>query len=523
MQKITVHENGSTRQIEAEIGESLLHALLAGGAVVDLPCGGNHQCGKCFVNAAGALSEMSDEERRLLGSRSNSFRLACFATVLGDCNITIPPKAAMKVVTNYQQWSTEGEAVYSEGCGAAIDIGTTTIAAYLFAPRATEPMADAGEYNHQQKYGADVITRLAYSKEHGVDVLSYTILQQISVMLKRLCRKSGISTNELKTLVVTGNTTMLHFFSGLYAYPLAIAPFTPSSLFGDWSSSSIPEFEHTAVYMPPCISAYVGADITCGALACNLTERDGNWMLIDVGTNGEMMLKTRETLVCCSTAAGPAFEGAGISCGSGAIPGAIDKVALRGDEVIYSTISGEKAKTLCGSGLIDAAAAYVNLGVINRSGRLVNGRTLNIGDSCVSLTQMDIRQLQLAKSAVRAGIDTLMHECNIGYGQLDGVLLCGGFGSYLNPHSAGTIGLIPQEWMAKSSAIGNAAGQGAAMILQSKTALEKAQEIAKKAVTVELSSNAFFMRRFVERMPFGEEIFSLGRRHDSVPSGDQNG
>ncbi|MCE5187686.1 MAG: ASKHA domain-containing protein [Eubacteriales bacterium] len=522
MQVITVYENGTARQIEGTIGESLHRALLAEGGEVDSPCGGNQKCGKCVVKAEGALSEMNSEERRLLGSRADSFRLACFATVLGDCSVTILPKAALKVVTDYQPCDAGGETVYSEGFGAAIDIGTTTIAAYLFSPQTKEPLASAGEYNHQQKYGADVITRIAYSKEHGVGVLCDTILHQLSDMLKGLCREAGVSAQELRTLVITGNTTMLHFYAGLYAYPIAIAPYTPASLFGDWYPSLIPEFEHASIYLPPCISAYVGADITCGALASNLAERGGNWMLIDVGTNGEMMLKARDMLACCSTAAGPAFEGAGISCGSGAVPGAIDKVTLCEDKVLYSTIGGGAAKTLCGSGLIDAAAIYLNLEAINRNGKLKEGKSLNIGDSRVTLTQMDIRQLQLAKSAIRAGIDTLLHECGIEYEHLDGILLCGGFGSYLNPCSAGTIGLIPQEWVAKTSAIGNAAGQGAAMILQSKTALKKAHQIAEKAVTVELSTNRFFLDRFMERMAFGEEILSPGRRA-SKTAPDRNG
>lgn len=519
---ITIVENGRSRQIEGIIGEPLLPALIAAGAVVDSPCGGNRQCGKCIVQATGALSKMDDEERRLLGSRADTFRLACFAIVRGDCSVTIQPRAAMKVVTDYLQWTTDSGAGNIDGFGAAIDIGTTTVAAYLFSAQSTDPLTAAGEYNHQQKFGADVITRLAYSKQHGVGVLSDAILNQISGILARLCREGGVSTQELKTLVVTGNTTMLHFFAGLYSYPLAIAPYTPASLFGDWRVSSIPGFEHAAVFLPPCISAYVGADITCGALASSLTEQDGNRILIDVGTNGEMMLKTGNRLVCCSTAAGPAFEGAGISCGSGAIPGAIDKVTLSGDEVLYSTIGGETAKSLCGSGLIDAAAAYVNLGTINRSGKLKEGKSLKIGDSCVSLTQMDIRQLQLAKSAVRAGIDTLLHECGVEYAELDEVLLCGGFGSYLNPRSAGAIGLIPQEWVTKTRAIGNAAGQGAAMILQSKAAQAKAQRIAERAETVELSTNEFFLRRFMERMSFGEEIFALGRRRAMQSKGEIN-
>lgn len=505
MATITVHENGSTRRIDGQINRPLLHSLIEGSVSVDSPCCGNHHCGKCFVSATGELSIMDDEERRLLGVRASTFRLACFAIVQGDCVVSIESPAPQTVVTQYSHLDAEGEALYSEGFGVAVDIGTTTVAAYLFSHQAKEPLAISGDYNHQQKFGADVITRLAYSKQRGVSVLRDTILDQLSGMIKQLCQAAGVSAYDLKTLVVTGNTTMLHFFAGLNAYPLAVAPYTPASLFGDWHSSSIPGLEHASVYLPKCISAYVGADITCGALASNLTQRVGNVLLVDVGTNGEMMLKSGDMLACCSTAAGPAFEGAGISCGSGAIRGAIDKVTVHGDTVRYSTIGGVTAKTICGSGLIDAVAAYLSIGAINKKGRLQNRERLAIGDTSVSLTQMDIRQLQLAKGAVRAGMDTLMHECGIQYAQLDEIILCGGFGSYLNPDSAGAIGMIPQECAGKTTAIGNAAGQGAAMILQSKYDLAKAEQIAARATTVELSTSEFFMYKFVERMSFSEE------------------
>lgn len=502
---ITVHENGTVRQINGQVDEPLLSSLIAGGVGVDSSCGGNHRCGKCLVKATGALSAVDETERRLLGEHINTFRLACFAIVRGDCAVTIEPPLKRKVVTEYAQWDIGGEALYTDGFGAAVDIGTTTIAAYLFSPQSTKPLAVAGEYNHQQRYGADVISRIAYSRQNGVGTLSDAVCNQISGMLKQICREAGIPTDKLGTLVVTGNTTMLHFFAGLYAYPLALAPYTPTSLFGDWHRSFIPEFEHASIYLPPCISSYVGADITCGALACRLTEQNGNLLLVDVGTNGEMMLKAGDTLTCCSTAAGPAFEGADISCGSGAIPGAIDKVTMSGGDVRYTTICDEAAETICGSGLIDAAAVYLSKGMIDKSGKLAGERRLKIGDSNVSLNQRDIRQLQLAKSAIRAGMDTLMHECGVDYAQLDQIILCGGFGSYLNPRSAGAIGLIPGACAAKTAAIGNAAGQGAAMILQNESALLKAQEVAEKATTTELSTNTFFLKKFIERMAFSEE------------------
>jgi uncharacterized 2Fe-2S/4Fe-4S cluster protein (DUF4445 family) len=323
-------------------------------------------------------------------------------------------------------------------------------------------------------------------------------------MLNELCSISGISPREIRAMTICGNTTMLHILCGFEPRSLGAAPFEPVSYFGDWFDLKLDGFAGVKSYLPRCVSAYVGADITCSTLTSGIMDNPLCQLLIDIGTNGEMVLKTQEMVVSCSTAAGPAFEGAGISYGSSAVSGAINRVFFKDNKITYTTIDEQPAVSLCGSGLIDAAAAFLKAGFILPSGRLksVYGNAVRIGDSDVMLTQSDIRQLQLAKAAIAAGIDTLLHECGTTYDSIDRVILCGGFGSYIDPHSATKIGLLPYEFAEKTTAIGNAAGTGAGRILQSRRHKLEAEGIASKIRTIELSTSTYFAQRYIKAMSF---------------------
>ncbi|MEG2098237.1 MAG: ASKHA domain-containing protein, partial [Pseudoflavonifractor sp.] len=231
---------------------------------------------------------------------------------------------------------------------------------------------------------------------------------------------------------------------------------------------------------------------------------EGNLLLVDIGTNGEMALKTGDKLLCCSTAAGPAFEGAGISCGSGATVGAISKVTVAENALAWEAIGGGPGLSLCGSGLIDAVAACLALGYFTPAGRVQKqlGGSIPFPGSSVTLTQKDIRQVQLAKGAIRAGIDTMLHHCDLTYEALDRVILCGGFGSYLSPGSAEAIGMLPPGAADKVQVIGNAAGSGAAALLLDRSAAAEAEEIARKALCIELSADKYFMQQFIAQLNF---------------------
>lgn len=466
----------------------LADALADAGFPIDQPCGGNGTCGKCKVRAAGVLSALTAAEQGRLSAeeQANGTRLACQAYAIGDTTIYYTTKkGAVQGVTGgvMPEFSREPLSGDKPGHGIAIDIGTTTIAAYLYKLPECECVKTLCEQNRQTQFGADVISRIQYVQEHGGTALTDTVRTQLADMTRTLTDVPP------ELAVVTGNTTMLHFLTGLDARGIAVSPFTPQSLFGEWRGPA---------YLPRCMSAYVGADITTAVLASDMT-RNTTSFLVDVGTNGEMALWHDGRLYCCSTAAGPAFEGAGISCGMLASEGAVNHVYIEDGKVQYDTIGGVPARGICGTGLIDAVGCMLELGVLDETGYVEEPFCICEG---VSLTAQDIRAVQLAKAAISAGVDTLLHECGVTCAQLDAFYIAGGFGAYIDKHSAAKIGLIPHEAVDKVSAIGNAAGAGASMILQSRSMLERSEQLARDAHVVELSASPFFMERYIDNMMF---------------------
>ena len=504
-----VHVQIGSESASAEVaaGTTLLDAIRASGLSTSFPCGGKGRCGKCKVSASGELSQMSEQERCYLNEDElkTGIRLACFAKVSGDCFIRMNERAEDAVIANnYVEWDGEVLPLYEDGYGAAFDIGTTTVAAQLYHCGSKRPVAVQGELNRQQTYGGDVISRIVYCNEHTVQPLSFLIRTQLSDMLRSLCAEAGISHQDIHQLVITGNTTMMYLLFAIEPAPLAIAPFYMEQGFKGSFDARLPGFEGIPCYVPGCASAYIGADITCSVLASGMAGRSGNYLLVDAGTNGEMVLSSNGRLICCSTAAGPAFEGAGITCGGNASLGAIDSVRYEDGTFSYTTIGGAPADKLCGSGLIDAVAALLEAGMITKKGKLKteSGGEFYFGNSPVYLTQKDVRQLQLAKAAIRAGMDTLIHASGLEYDDMNQIILCGGFGSYLRPSCAERIGLIPPGFTRIAVAIGNAAGNGAGRILQSREQLEESERIVSHMETVELASNPYFHDRYFEAMLF---------------------
>lgn len=504
MPKVDVIYGEKHNAVHVLEGQSLLDAIQSAGMSVSIPCGGNGRCGKCLVSAQGRLGPVTALERTFLEDAPAGSRLACCARVKGDCTVWLPKPAEAVIEAAYAPWQGAVLPLYGKGFGAAFDIGTTTVAGQLFTHDSKKPLAVAGEMNKQQPYGADVITRIVYCNEHTVEPLSALIKNQLSAMLNGLCRNAGICPEQISHIVVTGNTVMLYILFGIDPGPLSIAPFPMETGFGGEYKLDLEGFQGVPCTVPGCASAYVGADITCSLLASGITRAKGNRLLIDAGTNGEMVLCGSAGLICCSTAAGPAFEGAGISCGGNAAAGAIDTVEYSNGAFRYTTIGGAAANKLCGSGLIAAAAALIEAGIVDEKGKMdtqYDGKVF-IGDTRVYISQKDIRQLQLAKAAIRAGMDTLIQECGLQYEDIEQIVLCGGFGSYMRPECAERIGLLPPGFAVKSVAIGNAAGNGAGQILQSSSKRDEAKSIVTAMRTIELATNKFFMNRYMETMGF---------------------
>ncbi len=330
--------------------------------------------------------------------------------------------------------------------------------------------------------------------ELGVFLVEPRAEEEIDELLRTAC--SGVCRpEEVKTLVLAGNTTMLYLWSGRDPVSLSAAPFAADCLFGQTV-----EAQGRSAVLPPCMNAFVGADITCAVLASGLAESDRVAVLCDIGTNGEIALWKGGELLVTSTAAGPAFEGAGISCGCGSVPGAVDRVWLENGRIAARTIGGQAAVGVCGSGLIDAVAAYLQTGDIDETGATEED-TLPLRDG-VALLPKDVRAVQLAKAAIAAGLETLLRNANLAPEDVDDLYIAGGFGSHLHIPSAVTIGLLPAALAAKARAIGNASLEGASRLLLSREEGEKARGIAARSRHVALGGNPMFNERYIENMMF---------------------
>lgn len=506
MPKFTYSVGSSKEIVEVDFNLSILDVMQDLDLDISFPCNGRHSCGKCKVIAFGELSPMNEVEHRMLGDQApQNMRLACFAKILGDVEIILPESERDDQIA--QRFSIMMQTLdpnYDGDYGFAVDIGTTTIVAYLFVKDSLWALAYDGHRNLQQRFGADVLSRIDYANRNGVESLTKSIRAQLSELFLELCDTAHVSTDKISKAVIAGNSVMLHLLAGLEPRTLAEAPFDMVSEFGEYMDWRIDGFPQMEIYLPRCMAAYIGADITCSMLAADLDNLDDGTCLVDIGTNGEMALKADGKLLCCSTAAGPAFEGAGISSGMSAKPGAISKVWAQNGSMHYEVIADVKPSGVCGSGLIDAVSVAIELGIINKQGRIVlgDGQDFEIGDSGVKLTQKDIRQLQMAKAAIRAGIDTMLEMRGIDTKDLKELILCGGFGSYLDPKSAAGIGMIPLELSDKSKAIGNGAGAGASMILQDRSMEAESIRIAEKSEVVELSYSKSFSSKYINAMSF---------------------
>jgi len=496
-QEITVKINGNP--IKATAGQTL--SEIVGG---EKPCGGHGRCGKCRLIARGALSPLGAEERKHLSDEEfeDGWRLACLATAEGDCEVTLPQKEGSLQIADDVLLPTLTLAPAFGNFGIAIDIGTTTIAARLYSADGAL-LARSARLNPQQEWGADVISRIESALKGDGDALADAVRRAISETVSDLASEARIDPALIDGAVITGNTVMLSLLTKECVEPFSHAPFEARRLFGETLSAGAlglsPLKENTEIYLPPCISAFVGADITCAILATRLCEKESA-MLADIGTNGEMALWHEGRLSVCSTAAGPAFEGVGISCGMRGAVGAVDKVCMEGDALRVHVIGEAVPKGICGSGLIDAVACMLELEVLDEGGFLEEDPFILSDPVC--LTGRDIRMLQNAKSAVSAGVLTLLQSENAEEKDITDLYIAGGFGNYLNKTSAARIGLLPPTLAERAKTVGNAALAGASVLLLDNSARKAAKALAESAETLDLSANKFFSEQYMLGMMF---------------------
>ncbi len=489
--------NGEVRAVSP----GCLLSLAIGG---EMPCGGHGKCGKCRVIARGALSPISDAEKRLLPPEAlaRGVRLACLTYIEGDCTVETDADAPNQILAAGTAAEINLSPTFS-AYGAAVDIGTTTLAARLF-DRTGACIAEATRLNPQASHGADVISRIDAALGGQGGVLARALCAALDEMFVSLADAAGIAAEAIDRIVITGNTVMLHLLTETSVEPLSHAPFAVERRFGETVSAAalgLAALDAAAqVYLPPCIAAFVGADTVCALLASGLCRTSAPGVLVDIGTNGEMAISAGERLWVCSTAAGPAFEGVGISMGMRGAEGAIDAVTLVNGGLAVHTIGGGRPQGICGSGLVDAVACLLDLGELDETGFMEEEPAVIAPP--VVLTQQDIRALQLAKSAICAGIKSLQVGSGLSSDALTTVKIAGGFGSYLNFHSAARIGLIPAELAGKAEVIGNAALAGASMLLLDAACTAECRQLADRAQVTQLAADPVFAEAYMTGMLF---------------------
>ncbi len=495
--KIVLHPLGRT--VEVERGTALHSVLHAYG--VEFPCGGRGRCRGCRIKATAGYLPVTPEEAELLtaGEIADGWRLACRCRVDSD------------LVLEVGQWESVILADHSpfaftprDGWGIAVDLGTTTIVAQLLDLRSGHVLAVRTALNPQTAHGSDVMSRIQWAVEGGQQAqLVQEIRRGLGALLSKLLAAAATTPTPVATIVIAGNTVMHHLFCGISVAPLARWPFETeetgarsfrASELG-WSLAGDP-----VVRFLPCLASFVGSDILCGILATKMHESPTPRMLVDLGTNGEIVVGNRERLLCASTAAGPAFEGGGVMMGMRAVTGAISEVTTQAGALCCRVIGNVAARGICGSGLVDAVAAGLDLGLIHPSGRLANGDAIEIAPQ-VRLVQNDIRQLQLAKAAIAAGIRLLRKRFGHGGGGAIPIYLAGAFGNYVNRTSARRIGLIdvPEDCVEPA---GNTALLGAKIALFAADPAGEFHALRERIAHVPLAADPAFEATYVEAMPF---------------------
>lgn len=498
MEKIPVTLLPEGRVIRGEPGQTLMEALQAAGLAVDAPCGGKGTCGKCRVWVNGR------EEP------------ACQYTLTEAVSVRLPGARESQILTSGEAGETAADG--RDRYALAFDIGTTTVVCFLLDGETGVVLSHAACLNPQGTRGADVISRIEYELAHKDGILSNEIRHCMASLTLEAAGKAEVVPEEITMAAVVGNTAMHHLLLGLDVQPLVVPPYMPSVREGmELAADFLPIAPDARLRVLPNIAGFVGADTVACMEAVGFDKLERLTLLVDIGTNGEMVLGDRNKRLACSTAAGPAFEGAKIEFGMRAAEGAIQHVSFTEGKLVCSVIGGGKAAGICGSGLLDAIHALLLAGYADGSGKLLpeNGpperwKVFNSQpafDLCdgVLLTQKDVREVQLAKAAIRAGIMLMAQTLGRDVEEIDTILLAGAFGSFLSPESACGIGMFPPELLDRVRPIGNAAGEGAKRCAVSEAAFQHSKTLAQETDFLELAGLPDFQDCYIDMLSLCEE------------------
>ena len=530
MKHFTITFKPDDKQISIHAGAALIEAAEQAGIILNTVCGGEGTCKKCLVKIEPDAQEV----------------LACQHHIQSDLTVTIPNSSRFfeqKILehgidtkidlaaTIHEKY--QAKAAPDKIFGIAVDIGTTTVVTKLINMTDGQCLATEAALNPQSRYGDDVISRIAYAQtDEKLAELQKTIIDCVNDLTTKLCKKTSIDAKHIYEMCVVGNTTMNHIFLKLPVTQLGQAPYKAFSL----DAHDLPAGE-LALRINPAgnihtvenIAGFVGSDTTAVAFAVDINSAEETTLVVDIGTNGELVLGTKSKLYAASCAAGPALEGARITCGSRAAEGAIEAVIINEGDIVLDVIGNCPARSICGSGLIDAVAVMLDLGIIDATGRFVEPQKLqdklppaifsriieqdgqlafclnmaaNVSERKVFLTQRDIRETQLAKAAIRAGIRLLQKRIGLEDCDIEHILLAGAFGNYIRKKSALRIGLLPAVPAEKIRFVGNAAVSGARMILLSRQCRELARELARKIEYIEIAHEPEFQDVYADSMLF---------------------
>ena len=537
--------------------ETVMQALRRGGYEIEGPCNGKGICGKCRIRVDNPVDVPQTDHRSIseTEAREMGIRLACRLIPEGDMTVHLPDDftvdarilegehlgsinlnpAAVVVFRDDTYWmkytGMDSEVILPKWRaqfspkGLAIDVGTTTLVVTLFCLTTGKELSTTSSINPQTKFGHDVLSRIQKgSTPEGLAEVAGVVRKELNRLIQTACQKSNAVVAEVLDVVIGGNTTMLTLAAAINPESLGHLPFTVDIKGG--ASYAAKDFgldinPAGRIYVPPIVHAFIGSDITAGVLACGCLEKQKPSLFVDVGTNGEMGINNDGRFIVASTAAGPAFEGMGVSCGIRAVPGAVESAYFDGETIDIKTIDAQPARGICGSGIIDIMASLLKADIVNPDGRmktpgekeglqvsvaegirLVDDKPVfNIADG-VFFNQADIRQLQLAKGAIRTGIDMLMSEAKVTAEELEDITLAGAFGYHLRPDSLATIGLIPEKLAPKVRFAGNTSKTGCAMMLINVDLREYLQKQVQRVEHLPLAEKISFQNLFIENLNF---------------------
>jgi len=520
---------------------TLLQAAVQAGLLIDSPCGGGGVCAKCRVLVRQGEADAAGSAHRLTPAElACGWRLACGTKVAGPLTVEVPRASLLErmdgILVDGERIALRHDPHDIGKLGVALDLGTTTAAGALFDLHSGLERASHAVMNRQIIVGDDVISRInaVRTDPEALGRLRGHAVRTLNDIILALCEECDESPASVHRLTVAGNTTMQQILLGLDPSPLGEKPFAPAFVAAQTvqaASLGLACHPDAQITVFPQIGGFVGGDTVAGLLASHFDTLPRPTLLVDIGTNGEIALLKDGRIYAASTAAGPAFEGARIHQGMRAAAGAIDQVWVHGGELRVHVIGDGEPRGLCGSALVDAVALLLRLDLLDVTGRLrppetrppaltealasrlVEGEggyafvlaSRPDGRPLVSLTQQDVREVQLASGAIRAGIETLLHKAELPLRELDAILLAGGFGNYIRRENAQRIGLLPPVHYQLVRFIGNAALTGAKRALLAQRELARAEALRARTCHVELASEPHFSDLFMEHMLFPEE------------------